>query len=196
MILPNTPSPAPAEPGLLLTWRKVLARRWRAGAASFALIVGIAAAIVFLPRPIWRAESTLRLGAPAPMGGLSLGGTSSPAGLFTLFQQMTGDPFANELELLTSRTVVEGVVADNALNVALLAPRGWERDSLLLGLSADRTTRKATYDVAWLATGRISVQRSSPTQATFGPFAAGRPAAFDDVVATFKPWRSGMPRDV
>ena len=172
MIMPRTTS---FEPGPMDTWRRVVTRRWRGGIAAFLLVAAVAVAVVFLPRPIWRAEATLRLGAPAPVGGLSLGGTNSPSGLFTLFQQMTGDPFANELELLTSRTVVEGVVADNALNVALLAPRGWSRDSLLTALSAGRGTRKATYRATWLPSGRVAIRRTAPADAAYGPFAPGRP---------------------
>lgn len=185
------------EPGVVDAWKRVLARRWKGGAATFVLVMALAAAVVFLPRPVRRAEATLRLGAPPPVGGgLSLGGATSPAGLFSLFQQMTGDPFANELELLTSRTVMEGVVTDNALNVALQAPRGIDRDSVLFSLSAARAARKATYQATWLPTGRVAVRRTAPADAAYGPFAPGRPAAFDGVVVSFRPWRPGMPRTV
>jgi len=123
-------------------------------------------------------------------------GGASPAGLFSLFQQMTGDPFANELELLSSRTVVEGVVDDAALGVALDAPRGWHRDSLFARLDAGRGTGKAVFDATWLPDGRVRVRRVAPTDSLVGDFAPGRPASFGGVTATFRPRRAGAPESV
>jgi uncharacterized protein involved in exopolysaccharide biosynthesis len=189
--------PAPSSgPGVVAGWGAVLRRRWRAGSALFLGTAGLAATVLLLARPVWRAESSLRLGAPAPVGGVSLGGTGSPAGLFSLFQQMTGDPFANELELLSSRTVVEGVVEDEALNVQLDAPRGWYRDSLFSSLGADRSTGRAAYRVEWLPAGRVRVSRTAPDEAPVGEFAPGEAARFGGVRVAFRLWRAGMPREV
>ncbi|HET9984424.1 MAG TPA: GNVR domain-containing protein [Longimicrobiales bacterium] len=186
------------SPGVVETWTRVVRRRWAAGLVVFVLVTGLAAALVFLSRPIWRAEAALRLGAPPALGGMPLGGgnTSSPLGLFSLFQTMTGDPFANELELLQSRTVVEGVVQENALNVALVAPRGWYRDSLFARLAASRETGKATYEATWLPSGAVRVRRLSPSERVVGDFAPGRDAAFGGIVVAFKEWRAGAPRVV
>lgn len=186
----------PAAGSVVEGWGAVLRRRWRAGAGLFVAVAALAAAVVLLARPVWRAEESLRLGAPAPVGGVSLGGGSSPAGLFTLFQQMTGDPFANELELLSSRTVVEGVVADNALNVTLVAPRGWYRDSLLTALAAERSTEVAAFEARWLPGGGVRVRRTSPTDSLVGDFAAGRAARFGGLTVAFMARRAGMPETV
>jgi uncharacterized protein involved in exopolysaccharide biosynthesis len=188
------PLPAQASPESIIgSWAALLRRRWRAGAGLFALVAGLAAAVVLLARPVWRAEAAMRLGAPAPVGGVSLGGGSSPAGLFSLFQQITGDPFANELELLASRTVVEGVVSDNALNVAVIAPRGWYRDSLFTTLTADRTTEKATFEAHWVESGTVRVRRTAPTDSVVGDIPAERVTSFGGVTVAFRPRRAGMP---
>ncbi len=189
--------PAPPAPGVVATWSAALRRRWPVGAGLFLGVAGLAAALVLLARPVWRAEASLRLGAPAPVGGVSLGaGSGSPAGMFSLFQQMTGDPFANELELLASRTVVEGVVDDAALAVSLDAPRGWHRDSLFARLDAGRGTDRAVFEATWLPDGRVRVRRTAPTDARVGDFAPGRAASFGGVTATFRPRRAGAPETV
>ncbi len=181
---------------VLERWSRVVRRRWRGAAAIGAGVVLLGAALLFLTRPVWRAEAALRLGAPPPVGGVSLGSNGSPSGLLTLFQQMTGDPFANELELLDSRTVTEGVVRDAALNVTLRTPRGWYRDSLFTRLSAGDDTRKATFRAEWLGGGRVAVRRTSPSDSMIGTFAPATPAAFGGIVAVFRPYRAGQPRTV
>src|SRR3990172_3515016 len=104
---PTTPPFA----GALEPWVRVLAARWRTGLAVFLPILGLAVGLVFLTRPIYRAEARLRIGEPPPMSGVS------PAAGILSFFRTGGDPFANGLELLDSRTVAEGVVEDAALNV-------------------------------------------------------------------------------
>src|SRR5207253_8399999 len=79
------------------------------------------------------------------------------------------DPLANELELITSRTVVETVVMANALNVVLDVPR----DSVLTALRAGTRTRKRVIEV--------DLHKTARTMAT------------DDVYVAFKPWHEGMP---
>src|SRR5688572_19292072 len=119
-------------------WQR-LRRRWLVCAALFGVVFTLGAALILLARPIHRTEAKLRLGEAPPMG--SVGGAGSMLGLLRL----GGDAFANDLELLASRTLAEGVVDDAALNVKLIAPRGWHRDSLVTVLRADRSTRRATY---------------------------------------------------
>ncbi|HET8655247.1 MAG TPA: hypothetical protein VFL93_07010 [Longimicrobiaceae bacterium] len=185
------PAVRPAPTMDVGSWWAVLRRRWPVGAGLFLAVAGLAAGLVLLSRPIWRAETALRLGAQAPIGGLSLG-DGSPSGLFGLFQQMSGDPFSNELELLSSRTVIEGVVEDNALNVTLLAPRGWYRDSLFTRLSASRETGPALFEVSALPDGRFHVRRTEPSDSTVGDFAPGVTARFGGITVAFRPARAGV----
>ncbi|MBV9775152.1 MAG: hypothetical protein JO040_14460 [Gemmatimonadetes bacterium] len=187
---------APPSPGIVAGWLAMARRRWPVGAGICVTVVALAAALMLLTRPVWRAEAALRLGAPPPVGGVSLAGGGSPAGLFSLFQQMTGDPFANELELLSSRTVVEGVVDDNALAVAVVAPRGAYRDSLFARLGAGRNTAKATFVATWLPDGRVRVLRTAPSDSLVGEVLPGRAASFGGMVVAFLPRRESMPRAV
>jgi uncharacterized protein involved in exopolysaccharide biosynthesis len=184
------------SPGSVASWLAVARRRWPIGVVTFALIVGLAAALVLLARPVWRAEASVRIGAVPGLGGVSVPQGGSPAGLFSLFQQMTGDPFANELELLSSRTVVEDVVRENALDVKLEAPRGWYRDSLLTRLASSGRQGIAAYEAEWLESGRVRVRRTAPSDSLMGEFQAGSEAALDGLLIVFRPHRSGMPRTV
>jgi uncharacterized protein involved in exopolysaccharide biosynthesis len=179
---------------IVARWWRVLRARWRVGLGIYLVVVVLAALLVLRARPIWRAEASLRMGASAPMSAIPAGGAGA-SGLFAMFQQMSGDPFANELELLSSRTVVEGVVADNALNVALVAPRGWTRDSLMLQIKAGRQTQRATYDITWTDAG-VHVQRTTPTDSVMGIVQPAQPIQFDDVTVAFRAYRSSMPRTI
>ena len=183
-----------SEASITTHWWKVLRRRWPIGAGVFAGVMLLSAAILFLAKPIWRADATMRLGAASPSGNLALGG-GAPTGLFAMFQQMSGDPFANELELLSSRTVIEGVVEDNALNVGVRAPRGWTRDSFFVALQADRNTAEAEFELSWASNG-VTVRRISPTSAALGTYAFGLPAHFGGVTATFQPMRADAPKTI
>lgn len=165
-------------------WMRLVRRRWLAGAVLFAVVAVTGSAFVLLSPSVYRAESRLRLGEPPPMSGVSP--TASVFGLL----RMGGDAFANDLEVLASRTLAEQVVDDAALNVRLAAPRDWHRDSLLVSLEAGRGTDRAAFDIAWEG-AEISV-RSEGREVARG--AAGRELEFGDVRAVFRPWREGMPR--
>jgi len=173
------------------SWLGLVRRRWRVGLLVFVLVAGGAAAVTLLSRPIYRAEARLRLGEPPPMGGVS----PATGGLFALMR-MGGDPFANDLELMSSRSVAEAVVLDAALAVQVDAPRGWHRDSLLSSLSATRETGRARFDVEWLADGRVRVRRTAPTDSLVGDVAPGDTLSFGGMSVAFRPWREGMPRRV
>ena len=180
-----------AAEGLFVgAWLGLVRRRWRAGLLVFLLITGGAAALLLLSRPVYRAEARLRLGEPPPIGGVSPTG-----GLFALMR-MGGDPFANDLELMASRSVAEAVVLDAALAVAVDAPRGWHRDSLFSFLSATRETDRGRFDVEWLADGRVRVRRTAPTDSMVGDVAPGDTLSFGGLRVAFRPWREGMPRRV
>ncbi|HEX6939831.1 MAG TPA: GNVR domain-containing protein [Longimicrobiales bacterium] len=176
------------EHSVLELWAGVLRRRGRMGVAIFLAIVGLAAALVFLTRPVYRAEARLRLGEPPPMGGVSPGG-----GLLALMR-LGGDPFANDLELLGSRSLAESVVEKLALHVELRARRGWHRDSMLVRLEAGRVTQKAAYEAEWTDDGLIRVRRTAPGDSLVGTVRPGETFAFDSVRVAFRPWREGMPR--
>lgn len=170
--------------------------------------------VVFLTRPIYRAEARLRLGEPPPLAGVAPG-----TGILSVFG-FRADPFASDLELMASRTVAEGVVRDAALHVWVQAPRGWFRDSLFVVLEAvegprggrgatggeagslfmvpqaGASTGKAKYVVEWAADGTVQVRRTSPGDSVVGQVAPGEALAFGGVRVAFRAWRPGMPRQV
>lgn len=174
------------RPGLLQGWVRLLRRRWRAGSLLFVLVGGAGTALVLLSRPVYRAEARLRLGEPPPMSGVS-----PTAGFFGLLR-LGGDPFSNDLELLTSRTVAEGVVDDAVLHVRLDAPRHWHRDSLFAFLEAGRATSRRTWEIAWEGDAVVVTARDSvPLRVR-----PGEEARFGDVRAVLLPWREGMPERI
>lgn len=177
------------DPGLLVSWARLIGRRWPTGLVTGSLVLLAAVAVIFLSRPVYRSESSLRLGDPPPPGGVS-----PTSGVFS-FLQLGGDPFANDLELLASRTLAESVVDRVALSATLVAPAGWHRDSVLTSLRTSRETEQASYDVVWLD-GRVRVTKSSAGDSVVAEIDPGAVAAFDGVTAVFRPWRPGMPTEV
>ena len=173
---PTTPPFA----GALEQWVRVLAARWRTGLAVFLPILGLAVGLVFLTRPIYRAEARLRIGEPPPMSGVS------PAAGILSFFRTGGDPFANDLELLDSRTVAEGVVEDAALNVVVEAPRGWHRDSLVSKLEATRSTTKARYQVRASPEGGFTIRMTSPQDSLIGTVRPGTVITFGAVTLALR----------
>ena len=173
--------------GVVAGWIGLARRRWRWGSGVGLLVLGLAAAIVLLSRPIHRAEARLRLGEAPPSPGV--GPTSGFLGLF----RMGGDPFANDLELLGSRTMAEHVVEDMALNIELLAPQGWYRDSLFTVVRASRDTEKSIYELTWQAEGGIAVRRVSPRDSSVGTFSEGDLVRFGGVELMPGPSRPGAP---
>jgi uncharacterized protein involved in exopolysaccharide biosynthesis len=117
---------------------------------------------------------------------------SPTSGLFSFFQ-LGGDPFANDLELLASRSLAEAVVERMALNARLVAPRGWHRDSLLARLEASRDTRKATFELRWRGDGTLDVRRTAPSDSAIGMLTPGTPASFGGLSVAVLPRRPGMP---
>jgi uncharacterized protein involved in exopolysaccharide biosynthesis len=156
------------------------------GAVLFVVIATLGVALVLLSRAVYRAEAKLRLGEAPPMSGVS-----PTSGFFGLLR-MGGDPFANDLELLASRTLAENVVDDVVLHATLIAPRGWHRDDLFQRLNADRTTGRTSYEIRWTAEGVIVTSGDSVTVRGH----AGEELSFGAVRAVLKPWREGMPRAV
>lgn len=180
----------PRTEAFLESWLGLLRRRWPPGLLVFTCVAALAAAVVFLSHPIYRAEARLRLGEPPPMSGVS------PAGGIFALMRLGGDPFANDLELLASRTLAEGVVVDGALAAVLDAPRGWHRDSLLLSLSATREADKALFEVEWRGDGKILVRQVAPREAVVATALPGERLRFGGLAAAFHPWREGMPRRI
>ena len=167
-------------------WLRLARRRWRVGALLFLGIATLGVTMVLSSRAVYRAEAKLRLGEAPPMSGVS-----PTSGIFGLLR-MGGDPFANDLELLASRTLAEAVVDDIALHVALIAPRGWHRSDLFELLTADRTTGRTAYEIHWADDGIVVTAGDSLTVRGH----AGETLVFDGVRAIVKPWREGMPREV
>ena len=179
----------PPERSFVRSAAEVLLRRAGVGASVAVLVVGIAAAVLFLSRPVYRAEARLKIGEPPPTAGVS------PTGGLLSFLRQGGDPFANDLEVLSSRTLAEEVVRDAALSVRLDAPRGWYRDSVFVSLELADTTAKAVFEARW-ADGSVAVRRLKPSAADVGTFAVGTPAVFGGVRAVFAPRRQEGPASV
>lgn len=173
---------------LVAGWIALARRRWPWGAGVGAFVLALAAAVVFLSRPVHRADARLRLASAPPMPGLS-----STAGGLLGFLSTGGDPFSNDLEVLSSRTLAERVTEENALQLRLGAPREWYRDSLFTSMRAGRETKKGTYRLDWRADGSIDVTRLSPTDSAVGRFAAGEALRFDDIELVPGPRRAGAP---
>ena len=176
--------------GRLEAWIAVLRRRWRTGIVLWLPLLTLASALILLARPVYRAQAKLRLGEPPPMGGVS-----PTAGFFGLMR-LGGDPFANDLELLTSRSLTEQVVRDGALNATLLAPRGWHRDSVFTRFETDTTTLAALYTLLWTAGGRVDVHMTSPRDSVIGATAPDEAITFGGVTLVARPVRPGMPERV
>jgi uncharacterized protein involved in exopolysaccharide biosynthesis len=176
--------------GFLESWAALLRRRWISGAIAFVIVFGLAATMVLLAHPIYRAEARLRLSDPPPQAGLSAAG-----GLLGL-GRLGSDAFANDLELIASRTVAERLVEDASLNARVQAPRGWHRDSLFVRFATTRATDKGSFAVEWLESGRVRVVRTAPQEAVIGEVTPGLPLSFGGVTAAFRPWRAGAPREI
>lgn len=167
-------------------WVQLVRRRWVAGALIFAVPAALGVAILSISKPVYRADARVRLGEPPPMGGVS------PNSGVLGFLRMGGDPFSNDLELLASRTLAEGVVEDVGLNSRLTAPAGWYRDSFFVSVQVDRTTRKRKYQLEWTE-GGVQVSTDSGRIAVLTP---GAPGTFGGITAVARPWRAPMPRTI
>jgi uncharacterized protein involved in exopolysaccharide biosynthesis len=186
----NGTSRADERAGWIESWVGLVRRRWPAGLiVGFVLFVLTAASVLFA-RPIYRAEARLRLGEPPPMSGVS------PTASFFGLVRMGGDPFANDLEVLDSRTLAENVILDNSLNAKLQAPRGWHRDSIFTSFAADTTTRLAVFEFEWQTDGAIAIAMLSPRDSAMFTTRPGQRVTFEGVTAVFQAWREGMPRTV
>jgi uncharacterized protein involved in exopolysaccharide biosynthesis len=180
-----------SKPGLIRSWVAPARRRWPAGAIVFLLVLGTVTALLITAKPMFRADARLRLSEPPPVGGVGSPNTS----LMTLLS-MGGDAFANDLELLASRSVAEQVVEDAALNAQVIAPRGWYRDSLFARFEADRSTDKATFRAEWLDNGRIAVHMISPRDSAVVEAAPQETVTFGGLTMAFLPARPNMPRTI
>ncbi len=169
-------------------WIRLARRRWRTGAVVFGVVVAVGLALLFLTRPVYRSEAALRLGEPPPSSGVN-----PSAGVLSFFQ-LGGDPFANDLELLGSRSLAEAVVDRMALNASLDAPAGWHRDSLLLELEAGHDTEEARFEVERLDDGAVEIRRVAPGDSLIGRVPPGVPASFGGITVAFQPAREDMPR--
>ena len=177
------------EPSLVRSFVEVLVRRAWASLGVAAIVMVAAAVLLLAARPVYRAEARLKIGEPPPTAGVS------PTGGLLSFLRQGGDPFANDLEVLGSRTLTEEVVRDAALSVTVDAPRGWYRDSLFVSLALQDTTAKAVYEATW-TDGSVTVRQVDPRTGEVGTFAVGSPALFGGIRAVFAPRRAGGPASV
>jgi uncharacterized protein involved in exopolysaccharide biosynthesis len=177
--------------GLITAWLGIIRRRWAWGLGVVIVVAGLATLLLFTTHPVYRAQASLRLGQPPPPGGASP--TSDLLGVSAL----GGDAFANDMELLASRTLAESVVTDGSLNVSLLAPKDWHRDAIFRQLSATPQTDKAMFEVEWRGSD-VLVRQTAPSEdrglvATVSP---DESVTFGGVSAAFRSWREGMPTQI
>jgi succinoglycan biosynthesis transport protein ExoP len=177
-----------ARRGVLGPWIELTRRRWRTGAVVFGAVLATGLALLFLTRPVYRSEAALRLGEPPPPGGVS-----PTSGVLSFFQ-LGGDAFANDLEILASRSLAERVVEETSLNATLVAPAGWHRDSLLAALGTTRETGEATYEIRRTDDG-FRVRRVSPGDSVLGTVAPGERVVLAGVTAAFRAPRDRAPRE-
>lgn len=180
---------AETRTGVIAAALDVARRRWISGAVVFLSVFAAVLAVLLLSKPIFRADARLRLGEPPPSSGVS------PTAGFIGLLRLGGDPFANDLELLASRTVAEQVVDDVDLHARLDAAKGWYRDSVFADLAVDRTTIKGTYRIVREGDGMV-VTRTSPRDSAIGRVVPGEPIAFDGVRAVFRPWPADAPSEM
>src|SRR5262245_40408836 len=100
--------------GVIWSFISLVKRRWIAGAALFTLVLATAIYVIWSAKPTYRADTKIRIGETPPAA--PVGSTGST--LFG-FMRLGGDPFANDMELLGSRTVTEDVVRDGVLTMRL-----------------------------------------------------------------------------
>jgi uncharacterized protein involved in exopolysaccharide biosynthesis len=166
-------------------------RRWIAGSALFVLVLATAIYVIWSAHPTYRADTKIRIGEPPPAA--PVGSTGST--LFG-FMRLGGDPFANDMELLGSRTVNEAVVRDASLTMRIDAPAGWHRDSLFSAVSTADSTTKARFEATWRSDGRIEVQQLTPRERAVGTFAAGVPVTLAGVTVAFKARKPRGPEQI
>ena len=179
----------PPETPFLASLGSLLWRRIAVGASVVAVVLAGSLGVLFLSRPVYRAEARLKIGEPPPAAGVN------PTGGLLNLLRTGGDPFANDMEVLASRSLAEAVVRDVALSVRLRAPRGWYRDSVFVSLALQDTTDKATFEATW-RDGAVTVRQRSPEQVDVGTFPVGTPAVFGGIRAVFAPRKPGGPTSV
>jgi uncharacterized protein involved in exopolysaccharide biosynthesis len=188
----TTPLQAEAAQSSVSQALGVLRRRYGWGLGVAVVVFASAAALTLLARPVYRADARLRLGEPPPTAGVS-----STSGMLNLLR-MGGDPFANDLELLSSRTLTEELVRAGVLSVGLRAPRGWHRDSVFISLALSRTdtTARARYEATWNGDGSVTVAQVAPEDALVGTFRVGETATFGGAEVAFAERRPEGPQTV
>src|SRR5262245_8467623 len=129
-----------AADSVIWSWFSLLRRRWIAGSAVFVAVLATAAFVLINARPIYRADAKFRIGEPPPNTPVGSTGTSLLG-----IMRLGGDPFANDMELLGSRTVTEAVVREAVLTMKVIAPAGWLRDSLFSSIATADSTIKASF---------------------------------------------------
>jgi uncharacterized protein involved in exopolysaccharide biosynthesis len=172
-------------------WVGLIRRRLLSGLLVFGLIVSVTAIVLNMSRPVYRADARLRIGEPPPNPGVT-----SATSLLGMGLRLGGDPFANDLELISSRTVTDGVVRDVVLNVRVIAPRGWHRDSLFTGLSAADSTIRASFEATWTTPTTIAVRQIAPRPAEVGSFTANTPARFGGLELIFRARKKNGPERI
>ena len=189
--MPQVLTESTSPDSVIWSWVSLLRRRWLAGNAAFLVVLGMAAWVLLNARPIYRADAKFRIGEPPPNTPVGTTGTSLLG-----IMRLGGDPFANDMELLGSRTVTEAVVREAVLTMRVIAPAGWHRDSLFSSVSTADSTIKAVFEARWQPDGKIAVQQMAPKKHEIGTFAAGTPVSLGGVTVAFKPKKPHGPEHI
>src|SRR5690606_9675494 len=122
----------------------------------------------------------------------------SPTSGILNFLRIGGDPFANDLELLSSRSLAEELVRQGALSVRLQAPRGWHRDSVFVSLALSRpdTTARAQDEVSWGDDASVTIEQLAPEDSLIGTFPVGDTIAFGGAEIAFAARKPDGPESV
>src|SRR5262245_15369785 len=90
---------------VLATWAGVVRRRWGWGLGIGVVVMAVVVALILRQVPIYRADARIRMADPPPMSGVN-----PSAGMLGLFG-LGGNAFANDFQVLRSRTLRDAVVA-------------------------------------------------------------------------------------
>jgi uncharacterized protein involved in exopolysaccharide biosynthesis len=180
-----------SQNSVIWSWVALVRRRWLAGLAVFAAVFAFAAWTVLTARPIYRADARLRIAEPPPSTGVGTAGSAMLG-----FMRMGGDPFANDMELMKSRSVAESIVRDAALTIRHNAPPGWQRDSLFSSLRTTDQTGRAYFEVTWTDPTQVEIKRLGKPEVAIGKFATGAPVQFGGIEVVFLQRKANGPETI
>ncbi|MGY8779026.1 MAG: polysaccharide biosynthesis tyrosine autokinase, partial [Longimicrobiales bacterium] len=173
---PPTPNVAHQENETHLreTWN-LLIRNWLVISASLILSVGAAAAYTVYTVPVYESVTTIQIEEER-----------SDLPVLDILQTIsTGSQVETEMEVVRSRTLIEGVVDSLGLQVQLQAPRGIARAVLLGAIYVERWAPEGLYVLDRQPDGSYSITEQE-TQARVGTASVGAAAAVPGATFTLR----------